>query len=197
MILSLFIYLPYCSWNNASHKNLSQKQVLPTSKTTLLEHVMCEARQSSGADDLLLRDTVFTVHAEFQHLKACDTMMNVSIWDVADKFTHQKHIQPLSMNRKNCLYESCVKHSTQSKCFPMLFHSVILSPSAGRIMEASCSVQILNILMYESTLSCYKGQSTSLKPKHMLRGYSATDLLNNKTLNTGCICSQTIKKWSL
>ncbi len=53
----------------------------PRSKTqdSLLEHVMCEARQSSRADDLLLRDTVFTVHAELQHLHACDTMMIVSI----------------------------------------------------------------------------------------------------------------------
>lgn len=108
--------------------------------------------------------------------------------------------QPLSMNRKNCVYESRVKHSTQSKCFPTLFHSVMQSPSAGRIMEATCSVKTLNILMYESALSCYTGQSTLLKPKHMLRCTSAKDVLNNKPLNTGVCggaCSQPNKKWCL
>ncbi len=121
----------------------------------------------------------------------CRVTASPRLWHYDDCFYMrcgwQIHTPEAYTTSVNALYESRVQHSTQSKCFSMLFLSVILSPSAGRIMEATCSVQTLNILMHESTLPCYKAQSTSLKTKHMLRWYSATDVLINKTLNTGCM----------
>lgn len=62
---------------------------------------------------MMYQDILYS-DAEFQHHKACDTMIMVSFWDEADKYIHWKNIQPsINEQKKLPVLRLCEAHNTK------------------------------------------------------------------------------------